>query len=76
MLNDVGPYFSASLPALIYNFKIFSNSVSTIEHFIMLICISVNSGFECLHKSLDLGISYSVQFCSYLLKFSVGFPVF
>ena len=76
VVNDVGPYFSASLPALIYNFKIFSSSLSAIEHFIMLVCISVNSGFEYLRKSLALGISHSVEFCSYLFKLSVGFPVF
>lgn len=76
MVNDVGPYFSASLLALIYNLKFFSSSLSAIEHFIMLVCISVSSGFEYLHKSLALGTSYSVEFCSYLFKLSVGFPVF
>ena len=76
MVNDVGPYFSASLLALIYNLKIFSSSLSAVEHFIMLVCISVSSGFEYLHKSLALGISYSMEFCSYLFKLSVGFPVF
>ena len=76
MVDDVGPYFSTSLPVLINNFKNFFNSINAIEHFIMLVCISANSGFACLHKCLALGISYSVEFCSYLFKFSVGFPMF